>query len=937
MKILLICLSLLLLPFSLVSGQCPEGMEAYWNLDEASSGTYGDTIGENPGHCEANCPKPNRGGRVGGAQQFDGAGEAIEVRSFPGLDWDAGADFGIELDFWKTPETLTGQEIMLGRGEPEAGFVWWIGIGVDGAVIFFFQPSGEGEPIVLRGNRNWVDRRWHHVVLNWDAAAEEFRLYVDLDLVAQRTVEQDFSLGTSNAPLQIGNLSGTGPGPFAGVLDEIAIYTRRISEEEIVGHVLNGLAHQRWGYCEEPRVIRIMPLGDSITVGVTDEIQNFPEDTPLMVGYRQSLFLNLSRLGLPIDFVGSQQFGGAATPEFDPQNEGHPGLSALELGNRVFDWLSAHPADIILLHIGTTGLDPTLTVNHVETILNEIDRFDPSITVLLARIINQNPLNPEVSRFNANLEAMALNRILKGDQIIRVDQENALSYPADLSNSVHPTVTGYQKMAQAWFQGLLRSPEMPTNQPPVAVAGPDQVVLEGNRVFLDGSQSFDPDGGISRYQWSQVSGTRVNLENANTARASFTAPSVSTFGLVFRLTVVDQGGLTASEEMLVTINAAGPPVADAGADQTVQNGDPVQLDATGSAANGSQIVGVQWEQISGPPVSLSDPTNPTPIFTAPAVPPEGALLTFEVTVENAQGRFDSDTVEVRVEFANLPPVARAGDDRVALEGGTVQLDGSSSVDPDGGIARFRWEQVGGTPAALSDPAALRPTFVAPPVSGTPLVFRLTVIDGEGLSDQDDVQITVNDNGVTGFPEGVRSFLSSTGQPMGITVSGGSLVRLLPVDPGAVSEVRNRPQVFRYGLFDLLVNLDSPGETASVTFYLPEPAPAGHEWFDLSPLEGWRGFGANQSVSPDRTRILLRLTDGGFGDDGASSAEDQGQVNNFSGLGYIPPPATQETDDLISCFIGAGKAWGDPGSFIPLGIPFLAAMAVLGQKNRCDKR
>jgi hypothetical protein len=196
-----------------------------------------------------------------------------------------------------------------------------------------------------------------------------------------------------------------------------------------------------------------------------------------------------------------------------------------------------------------------------------------------------------------------------------------------------------------------------------------------------------------------------------------------------------------------------------------------------------------------------------------------------------------------------------------------------------------------------------------------MIFRLTATDGEGLSDQDDIQITINDNGVTGFPDGVLPFLSGTGQPLGITVSGGSLVRLVPVDPGAVSEARNRPRVFRYGLFDLLIQVDAVGGTAQVTFYLPEPAPAGHEWFDVSPADGWRGFGGNQSISPDRTRILVRLTDGGFGDDGSTSAQDQGRVDNLSGLGFAPPPAEQETDDLISCFVRSSAPSSPGGSGI----------------------
>jgi hypothetical protein len=45
------------------------------------------------------------------------------------------------------------------------------------------------------------------------------------------------------------------------------------------------------------------------------------------------------------------------------------------------------------------------------------------------------------------------------------------------------------------------------NKPPIAVAGPDQVItLPTDSVLLDGSSSSDPDGIISRYLWTKISG-----------------------------------------------------------------------------------------------------------------------------------------------------------------------------------------------------------------------------------------------------------------------------------------------------------------------------------------------------------------------------------------------------------------------------------------------
>ena len=67
--------------------------------------------------------------------------------------------------------------------------------------------------------------------------------------------------------------------------------------------------------------------------------------------------------------------------------------------------------------------------------------------------------NATTKIFDDALETMALARIAAGDHIIVVDMENALSYPVDLDQSspypgIHPTSTGYQKMANVWYNTL---------------------------------------------------------------------------------------------------------------------------------------------------------------------------------------------------------------------------------------------------------------------------------------------------------------------------------------------------------------------------------------------------------------------------------------------------------------------------------------------------
>lgn len=187
-----------------------------------------------------------------------------------------------------------------------------------------------------------------------------------------------------------------------------------------------------------------------------------------------------------------------------------------------------------------------------------------------------------------------------------------------------------------------------------------------------------------------------------------------------------------------------PPTADAGPDQTVDEGVVVTLSGLNSIDPDDGIVSYFWEQTGGPPVDLSNESSAESSFLAPDLETDGQSLTFKLTVTDNGDLQSSDFCVVNISWINEPPMADAGPDQTVEVEDVVTLDGSSSADLDDGIASYMWEQTAGPSVTLSDNFAVQPTLIAPDVGseGDSLTFLLTVTDNGGLKATDTCIVNV---------------------------------------------------------------------------------------------------------------------------------------------------------------------------------------------------
>ena len=291
------------------------------------------------------------------------------------------------------------------------------------------------------------------------------------------------------------------------------------------------------------------------------------------------------------------------------------------------------------------------------------------------------------------------------------------------------------------------------NKPPVANAGADiSITLPTNTASLMGTASSDPDGTISSYAWTQVSGP--NTSTLASPAGSATGISGLVQGVyVFQLKVTDNGGLNDLDSVSVIVNPAPappppankPPVASAGTAQSITlPTSSVILDGSGSTDPDGTIKTYSWVTLSGPgSVTILNSNTAKP--TASGL--QTGIYTFELTVTDNLGATAKAQVTVTVYpkpvVPNQAPVANAGSAiTISLPQNSTTLSGASSFDADGTIASFAWTQVSGPSSSVMTGTNTGTATVSGLITGV-YTFQLTVTDNNNATDNDQVVVTVN--------------------------------------------------------------------------------------------------------------------------------------------------------------------------------------------------
>ncbi|AXJ01774.1 PKD repeat-containing protein [Cyclonatronum proteinivorum] len=262
------------------------------------------------------------------------------------------------------------------------------------------------------------------------------------------------------------------------------------------------------------------------------------------------------------------------------------------------------------------------------------------------------------------------------------------------------------------------------NSNPVAVMDFPTVVAPGDEIPLDGSQSFDPDGEVTAWQWT------VNNQSAGEGERS--SGRIDTPGVFeVNLQVRDDSPFddaTSTTSGLIRVNHPPVPVWENSPRVTEPNR-PTTFDASGSFDPDNDQLSYRWEfsdgeVFEGEQITRTFPASGTAFFTLYADDGEGLAN----SVSSVEG-------SVRI---NMEPIIITETD-IMSNSLQVELNASESYNPDGGTLTYLWILPDG-----SEQRQAQFTWTAPEPGIHTL--SLQVDDGEGLENSvstERITVTVN--------------------------------------------------------------------------------------------------------------------------------------------------------------------------------------------------
>lgn len=210
-----------------------------------------------------------------------------------------------------------------------------------------------------------------------------------------------------------------------------------------------GMMNESFRPCPEAAPCKILPLGDSITVGWGSSHNG---------GYRVELFHLARAAGHDITFTGTRSPTGPNTVDgtnFPRKHEGIASEKIVQIMSRVDHAIDTEVPHIVLVHAGTNDISmmPGGAEERLETLVDKLISDLPDALIVVSNIVPFPQYSSLITSFNASVQPMLNERIDAGAHLIFVDQ--FAGFPtSELPDGVHPNDAGYTRMANKWYSAI---------------------------------------------------------------------------------------------------------------------------------------------------------------------------------------------------------------------------------------------------------------------------------------------------------------------------------------------------------------------------------------------------------------------------------------------------------------------------------------------------
>lgn len=210
--------------------------------------------------------------------------------------------------------------------------------------------------------------------------------------------------------------------------------------------------------------LRILPLGDSLTYGLTYGEPEFYS------GYRGILEQKLADAHVPVVFVGTQK------DEWGRQHEGHNGWRIHQIDDIIPRVLNETKPDVILLMVGTNdlvqGWPQDMMRQHMEHALETLHQHAGQAKIYIASVLPVYTVAcipydfSRISMLNSMIQQLVQKHAAHGEQVQFVYMfHDSKLVCGDMNDGIHPNKAGYEKMAGVWLRALVTTLPHGNNTP----------------------------------------------------------------------------------------------------------------------------------------------------------------------------------------------------------------------------------------------------------------------------------------------------------------------------------------------------------------------------------------------------------------------------------------------------------------------------------------